>query len=263
MSRSALRALAIATGVLLCTHSLYAFTEVTESLAPCVVYLMQDVKVGEQASIGSGFLLSADNTTFLVTASHVAQALGQDLWLVMPDANGRAIKARMSNIKWVESSVADVAVTPVRPIDPGQRKDLLCRSLPAHLLSARPLPPSRDIPLTVMGYPLGLGATGYVSPLSLETKAASGFITLPRFDNNKLSTFILLQNPAIGGLSGGPVFDTGKMYFTGERMTVVRSGVSVVGLIHGVISDKTGGKFAAVVPATEILKLVPGTEAKK
>jgi hypothetical protein len=39
------------------------------------------------------------------------------------------------------------------------------------------------------------------------------------------------------------------------RMTV-RQGVSLVGLIHGVISDKTGGKFAAVVPSTEIAPLL-------
>lgn len=39
------------------------------------------------------------------------------------------------------------------------------------------------------------------------------------------------------------------------RMTV-RQGVSLVGFIHGVISDKTGGKFAAVVPSTEIAPLL-------
>ena len=111
-----------------------------------------------------------------------------------------------------------------------------------------------------MGYPLGLGATGYVSPLSIETKAASGFITLNRSDNGNPATFILLQDPSIGGLSGGPVFDTGKNFFPGGRQMTVREGISVVGIIHGVISDKSGGKFAAVVPATEIVKLFETVE---
>jgi hypothetical protein len=106
-----------------------------------------------------------------------------------------------------------------------------------------------------MGYPLGLGATGYVSPLSLETRAASGFITMSRFDNGKLADFILLQDPSIGGLSGGPVFDLGKSYLTGERKMISRQGWTLVGLVHGVISDQSGGKFTAVVPSTFIAPL--------
>ena len=180
----------------------------------------------------------------------------------MPGADGKAVNGRISNIEWRSSTNADVAIARLRPTDTNQLNILLARSLPVHLLSARPLPPDRDIPLTVMGYPLGYGSglvsSEYVSPLSLETKAASGFITLPRFDNSEAATFILLQNPSIEGLSGGPVFDTGANYFGGERTMVVRGGVSIVGLVHGTIRDKTGGKLAAIVPATEIVKVLNG-----
>jgi hypothetical protein len=228
---------------------------ITDGLAPCVIFLMQDVQPGKDAS-GTGFLVRADEKVFLVTAGHVARKLGPKFKIVMPGADGKAITAIASSIKWIESDSADVALVPIHQDEANLHKMLLNRSMPIHFLSGRPLPPSRDVPLTVMGYPLGLGSTGYVSPLSLETRAASGFITLPRFDNQKLATFILLQDPSIGGLSGGPVFDTGKSYFAGGRQLTVREGVSVVGLIHGVISDKTGGKFAAVVPATEIINLI-------
>lgn len=105
-----------------------------------------------------------------------------------------------------------------------------------------------------MGYPLGLGSKGYVSPLTLETRAASGFITLKRFDNHKDATFILLQSPSVSGLSGGPVFDVGRPLIEGGTVSP-REGISLVGLVSGVIWDKTGGKFAMIVPATEISKL--------
>ncbi len=232
---------------------------VTDDIAPCVVFLMEDVPAGDNANIGSGFLVRSDNTVLLVTASHVAKHLEHTWQMVMPGSDGRAVILEASNLGWSVSSTADAAIAVLRPDDPQHHKALLDRSLPGNLVSARPLPPSRDIPLTVMGYPLGIGATGYVSPISIDTRAASGFVTLERADNKKLATFILLQDPSVGGLSGGPVFDTGKSYFGGGRMLSVRSGVSLVGLVHGTISDKTGGKFAAIVPATEINKLISDT----
>jgi len=229
---------------------------VVDGLVPCVVFLMQEVDEGKEAFIGSGFLVRTDDKAFLITASHVSKTLGEKWLIVMPGQDGKAIKAHANNLIWKESSSADVAVMLLDIKDSERKKSILNRSLPLHLLSARPLPPSRDIPLTVMGYPLGLGSSGYVSPLSLETKAASGFITLPRFDNGQPAKFILLQDPSIGRLSGGPVFDTGMSYFEGGRKITVREGVSVVGIIHGVIFDKTGGKFSAVVPSTDILEVI-------
>ena len=229
---------------------------VVDGLVPCVVSLMQEVDEGKEGFIGSGFLVRTDDKTFLITASHVSEKLGVKWLIVMPGADGKAITAHAINLNWKESPGADVAVTLLDIKDSERKKSILNRSLPLHHLSARPLPPSRDIPLTVMGYPLRFGSSGYVSPLSVETKAASGFITLPRFDNGQLANFILLQDPSIGGLSGGPVFDTGMSYFEGGRKIAAREGVSVVGIIHGVISDKTGGKFAVVIPSTEILGVI-------
>jgi len=234
-----------------------------EGLVPCVVFLIQDVPDGGQAHTGSGFLVRDGDIPMLVTASHVASALGKYWTMIMTGKDGKAVTAKTSGITWSISPTADVACA-VLPIETAaDRTTLLSRCLPIEILSARPIPPERDIPLTIMGYPLGLGASGYISPLSLESKAASGLITLPRFDNGKLATFILLQDPSIGGLSGGPVFDTGKSYFAGGRQMTVREGVSVVGLIHGVISDDTGGKFAAVVPSTEIVNLIHPAESEK
>jgi hypothetical protein len=228
---------------------------VTDDIAPCIIFLKQDVPEGAKAKAGSGFLVNKNDSPCLITAAHVANDVGITFKIVMPGAEGRAVTGKIEGAQWHISQSADVALTFINTNNQEERNRLLKRCMPANLIAARPLPPSREIPLTVMGYPLGLGATGFVSPLSLETRAASGFITLERFDNKKLATFIILQDPSIGGLSGGPVFDTGKSYFEGRAMAV-RSGVSLVGIVHGVISDNTGGKLAAVVPATEITKLL-------
>jgi len=250
-----LLALLFSIGIILLSQPLMAGA--TDGLAPCVVFLMQDAEAEKDVHIGSGFLVRTEDEVYLVTASHISKVLSNKWRIIMPGAEGKAVVIHVSNATWHTSQEADVSVVELAPSDPEQLKSLLNRSLPLHLLSARPLPPSRDIPLVVMGYPLGLGVSGYVSPLSIETRAVSGFITLQRSDNKKPATFILLQDPSIGGLSGGPVFDTGKSYFEEGRKLIAREGVSVVGIIHGVISDKTGGKLAAVTPADEIVKLLP------
>jgi len=232
-----------------------AHAGVTDDIAPCVVFLTQDVPAGREANNGSGFLIRKDDKPILITASHVARSIGTSFKIIMPGQGGQAVTDRMHGVKWHISPSADVALLLIAADDQDKYKQFLDRSLPANLLTARPLPPSRDFPLVVMGYPLCLGTSGFVSPLSVETRAASGFITMKRFDNKKLATFILLQSPSTSGLSGGPVFDIGRSYFEGSEMNA-RKGISLVGLISGVIYDKTGGKFSMVVPATEITRLL-------
>lgn len=235
--------------------TLPAWAGITDDVAPSVVFLTQEAPAGKNANNGSGFLIRKDNKPFLITASHVARDIGTSFKIIMPGREGQAVTSRLSDVKWHVSPTADVAMFLIRTNSQDEHKAILDRCLPANLITARPLPPSREFPLVVMGYPLCLGTTGFVSPLSLETHAASGFITMERFDNKRLATFILLQSPSTSGLSGGPVFDTGKSYYEGRELTL-RRGISLVGLISGVIYDKTGGKFSMVVPSTEIARLL-------
>jgi hypothetical protein len=234
--------------------ALPAWAGIADDVAPSVVFLTQDLPPGTNAKNGSGFLIRKDDKPFLITASHVARDIGTSFKIIMPGREGQAVTSRFKGVKWHISPTADVAMFLIKTNSRDEYKALLNRCLPADLLTARPLPPSREFPLIVMGYPLCLGTRGFVS-LSLETRAATGFITMERFDNKKLATFILLQSPSTSGLSGGPVFDTGKSYYEGRELTV-RNGVSLVGLISGVIYDKTGGKFSMVVPSTEIGRLL-------
>ena len=75
---------------------------------------------------------------------------------------------------------------------------------------------------------------------------------LPRADNHKLSAFYLLQNPAMEGFSGGPVF-VGVM--NGTMMTGPSS-TYLVGIVHGVTFDQTGGKFALITPSWYLRDLI-------
>src|SRR5206468_6794441 len=101
--------------------------------------------------------------------------------------------------------------------------------------------PDRDAPLTVLGFPLGLGVEREFSPISRDTKAASGLLTLPRFDTQIPATFFVMQDPSIGGDSGAPVIDTGGPRRAGQGL-VLSAPTIVVGLVHGTLPDQTGGK---------------------
>jgi hypothetical protein len=233
----------------------------TDSVEDSVVFLTQQAGKGKSVNFGTGFIVNRNDRPCLVTASHVARDLGRDFMMVMQGGDGKAVQEAFRGIIWNVSPHADAAFAwlPHKSVD--DQAQLLKRAIPEAFLTARPLPPSRDITLVAMGYPLGLGSKGFVSPLTFETKAASGFITLKRFDTRRDATFILLQSPSISGLSGGPVFDVGRPV-PGDDKLEARKGISLVGLVSGVIWDKTGGKLAMIVPASEIARLFLSAPAR-
>jgi hypothetical protein len=66
-------------------------------------------------------------------------------------------------------------------------------------------------------------------------------------------TFYLLDSPSIGGYSDAPVFYTPGTYMKGNAL-IASKRITCVGIVHGTISDKTGGKMAAIHPAALILE---------
>ena len=69
---------------------------------------------------------------------------------------------------------------------------------------------------------------------------SSGLLRLPRFDNRKIGAFFLLDKPSIGGFSRGPVFEFLGALSSGGGLTI-GGRFACVGLVHGTISDETGG----------------------
>jgi hypothetical protein len=60
-------------------------------------------------------------------------------------------------------------------------------------------------------------------------------------------SFFCLENPSVGGYSGGPVFDLG--YSTNGVLEIKKDKTLCHGIMHGTMGDNTGGKIAMVTPA--------------
>jgi hypothetical protein len=130
--------------------------------------------------------------------------------------------------------------------------------MPIAILSPDKNAPDRDRTLTTLGFPLGIGTQEHFSPISRESKPASGLLTLARPDTHNAAVFFLLDNASIGGFSGAPLFLIPNPYSSGGAMVfpATSRGASCVGLINATISDDTGGKMAAVTPSMYILETI-------
>lgn len=218
--------------------------------------------------IGTGFFVSKGNDLYLVTASHVAKVMGPDAQVVLKGTNHTPVVHSLStlhgsatNILWTIHPEADVAVLSLSPPPTVISRDLEKHFLPSRILLAEKRAPSRRRPLIVFGFPLGLGFQGFFSPLTKQTYAASDLLNLKRFDNGTVASFFILEDPSIGGYSGGPVVDIAMFKFGGIQ--TVESDSKIVGLIHGTIPDRTGGKLAAVVPSCFIVETLNQASSRK
>ncbi|SHM37576.1 hypothetical protein [Fibrobacter sp. UWB7] len=106
---------------------------------------------------------------------------------------------------------------------------------------------SRDFELTCIGFPRGLGTEGLFSPFTFRSFASSGFFRYPRFDTKQECIFFCLENPSVGGYSGGPILDLG--YSTNGVFEMKKEKTLCHGIMHGTMCDDTGGKIAMVTPA--------------
>jgi hypothetical protein len=210
---------------------------------------------------GTGFLIMDGPLMFLVTAQHVASLMRPDSFATIRAPGDRPMTFTLDKLsgitgqlRWVYHDTADVAVLTLHPpadVDSLLTEHFLAKEIVFGKLEA----PLRNRPLTTIGFPLGLGVEGRFSPISRESKPASGLLNIPRFDTKQQSTFYLLDNPSIGGFSGAPIFQLPGTYSSDAALTFSRN-VACVGLIHGTISDDTGGKLAAAVPSVFIIETI-------
>jgi hypothetical protein len=236
-----------------------------EQVAQAVVLLHASTATGD-TSIGSGFVVNLTGRLFLVTAEHVAMGVTGEGALTYGGQADQAMTTPLGDLvrsqspQWVRHGTADVAARELRTDHPAGSL-LLARALPPALFSTKLASPPRERPLTTIGYPLGLGGLllgpdKRISPLTRESRPASGLLTLLRFDTHRPAVVFLLDNPSIGGFSGAPVFLLPSAHAQGGGL-VFSAGTFCVGLVHGTLSDSTGGKLAAIVPVafiTEVLE---------
>jgi hypothetical protein len=215
----------------------------------------------EQNKVATGFFVidPSSDKLFLITARHVIITLTPNSLAVIrikDDVPQEIVLSQLtgmnSPLAWRVHPTADVAVLTLNPA-----KDII-PLLAGHALFKVNLlqnleAPSRDIPLTILGFPMGIGVQGRFSPISRETKAASGLLNLPRIS---AASIFLLQDPIAGGFSGSPVFEFPGAYPSARAAIEIGGRFACVGLASATIPDVTGGKLGVVVPAKYILEAI-------
>ena len=219
--------------------------------------------IGKGFSVGTGIFVYAPtgnggNYGWIVTASHVARETNSSTQIVIANDDGKAVILPLSLFGmlsgWKHHPVADISAFPIC-FNEKNIGLLQSRCFPLDHFNLDKRSVSRDYELTSIGFPNGLGTEGFFSPFSFRSYAASGFVTLPRADTKTPSAFFCLENPSVGGYSGCPVFDLG--YETNGIMTTTKEQTWCHGIMHGTMSDSTGGKIALVTPAFYLADLIP------
>lgn len=214
------------------------------------------------ANVGTGMFVSSpapgENQFYgwIVTATHVARETKDITVIVISTKDGKAATLPLKlfgPIAWRHHPVADISVFQIQ-FNPMNQQFMHGRFFPYDHINLEHKSVSRDFELTAIGFPQGLGTDGLFSPFTFRSYASSGFVTLPRADTKKNSTFFCLENPSVGGYSGCPVFDLG--YETNGTMMVTRDQTWCHGIMHGTMSDNTGGKIAMVTPAFYLKDLI-------
>jgi len=208
----------------------------------------------------TGFLLASQKGDgFLVTADHVAKHLKPTALLTVCHADGKMIQFKLRDllfherdfkrIEWVRHEVADVAVVRIK----NTLQKQLGEKIPDWTYLDEKAVPKMLEQVLVKGFPHGMITQEPCSPLVITTNVSSGFLTLLRADTKSPATFFILGDPSIEALSGSPIIrpleiSRGQIIFSQEPR--------ILGLVHGTISDNTGGKLAAAVPAKFIRELL-------
>jgi hypothetical protein len=208
---------------------------------------------------GSGAIVISSNVCYLVTAKHVALQMTPDCELLMSGDNGEPIQFKLSSItgqqpgvRWFHHPDADVSIYPLPIGTPEVLKEMNNRAFPLSFLESGTNIPSRDVFVTALGFPLGLGTQGKVIPLSRESKVACGWL----YDAN--GYYFLLQDPSVEGYSGGPLIESGdiRLINTPSGAATVTSPARCWGFVSGNYADETGGKMCRITPAFYAVELI-------
>ena len=208
--------------------------------------------------LGSAFLVATASDAFLVTAAHVARRMDREARLSYPRRNGHRGSLALSDLLgkrgrnlWAFHSPDDVAVARI----PKPPAALRGRFLPAELLVGKRSAPNGALDLLAIGFPFGLASDVHFAPIAKRVHAASGIVRFCGEEMAGPADFFLLDQPAMGGCSGAPVFiaPQARQVATGEVSTVK---AHCMGLLSQTISDETVGQFAAVVPSSVIKRLL-------
>jgi len=236
------------------------FCQTIDEFSSTVAFLSQTYP-NDTIKFGTGFFVATEKSLYLITAQHVSTFLTINSNVTIRKEHDIPLKLELSQLvsegklTWYFHEEGDIAILKLSP------KEDIFPNLKGHFLKlshiySKKESISREITITVLGFPLMLGTEELFSPISKETKPASGFMKLLRPDTKKLATFFITQDPSVGGFSGGPVFDMGLPVQSTATLIIRETNPQVIGLVSGTLSDDTGGKLGAVVPSYQIFELI-------
>ena len=231
-----------------------------DRLSSCVALVM-GASPDRKPVVGTGFFLVSEKKLYLITAGHVADTLDPSSQVTVRASGDKPhsfalmdLVGQAETLKWHRSPDADLAILTLQP-RPTTMPYLKGHFAPLSLLIYQETAPPRDAVLTVLGFPLALGVREAFSPISRETKAASGLLTIPQ--TGRATRYFLTQDPSIGGFSGAPLFDLKVPAWTSSRSLQIRGGgPKIVGVAVATISDNTGGKLGVIVPAFYVWRIL-------
>jgi len=226
---------------------------------PSVVHLHGISRAADKPTLlaGTGFLVTKDDQYFIVTAQHVAQALPPETMATFRNRNGEAVSFEVSGLHadpaaWVWHPEADVAA--MRVVLPASDAPPAVVAVAFDQLAKKDEAPGVDTVLTVVGFPLNLATEGKFSPVIKSAHPASELFRHDRFDKHVETTMFVLDDPTIAAFRGAPAFQL--PYVRSGGVGVMQAKFACVGLIHGTLTDRSGGQYAAVVPAFYIAETV-------
>ncbi len=221
----------------------------------------------KKAFSGTGFFVRTDRHLYLITAEHVVKNLKYPVEVTVCGPEGKPLTCDMKDLtesgneqSWFFHSEADVALL---PLDLSEKFEGIIKVLEPSFFQTNEdeYGQYRNRELTTIGFPLNLGLSGNFSPITKSSKVASNLFRHRRADKNIETTFLILDDPSVQGFSGAPVYALSKLKL---RDVTFRIGPFIcVGLVHGSISDNTGGKFAAIVPGYFIIQTIEHFENRK
>ena len=209
-------------------------------------------------SLGTGFFLAKDNQhLFLVTANHVTKPFSNDTIVQMAGANKQIIKVKLNQLKTNRDIIhhpnADVSVIEINiPFYNSLNSDAVIFS--TSIINKNKISSlSRDEELTSIGFPNGLGTNNLFEPLTFRSYPASNIISNIGLSDGYHSDIFVMENASCGGYSGCPVVDLG---YKVDGFVTQTSDTYIYGIMHGTISDDTGGKMAVVTPAYYVFDII-------
>ncbi len=220
-----------------------------------------------KSNSGTGFFVRKGSQIYLITAEHVATGLKYDVKVTVHGPDDKPLTYDIKDLtgpgkgqSWFYHPEADVALLSLKPSE--EFKAIIKVLEPnMFLMNENEYSQYENRVLTTVGFPLALGLTGKFSPIKKSSKVASNLFRHKRFDKNIETTFLIMEDPTVQGFSGAPVYALSTVSLGGVAFGTGR--FACIGLVHGTLSDNTGGKFAAVVPAYFIIQTIDKFEAGK